>query len=122
MRAPPGHGARSRGRYTGVFYYNHGRLIVPLAKLPKQTESNTGSIMMTTMKKLTIYGHCIVGVVREGFLTPAHNKAGYVAETCVLPRAWHVRMGRACQEGVPEGARAPARLSRHGSLSYWGRA
>ena len=68
-------------KYTGVFYYNHDRMIMALERLPKQVDSNTGSIMMTTEKKLTIYGIGIVGVCREGFLTPEHNKAGYEAKS-----------------------------------------
>ena len=73
--------------YTGVFYYNHDRLILPLMLLPKQKEASKGNKMMTTEKRLTIYGTSVVGVCREGFLTPEHNKAGYEASS-LMPRVY----------------------------------
>ena len=66
--------------YTGIFYYNHDRLI-ELMKLPKQIEATTGSKMLTTEKHLTTYGSAIIGVCREGFLTPEHNKTRYAAKS-----------------------------------------
>ena len=67
--------------YTGVFYYNHGRMTMALEKLPKQVELSQGNSMQTTEKKINNHGIAIVGVCREGFLTPEHNKAGYEAKT-----------------------------------------
>jgi hypothetical protein len=72
--------AEVRG-YTGVFYYNHGRLIMPCERLPKQAEVERGNKMMTTEKRLSLYGTGVIGVCREGFLTPEHNKAGYEAKS-----------------------------------------
>lgn len=72
--------------YKGVFYYNHDRLIMPLERLPKQAEANKGNQMMTAHKRITVYGTVLVGVCREGFLIPEHNKAGYKAKTCVHAR------------------------------------
>jgi len=66
--------------YTGVFYYNHDRLI-ELMRLPKQNEATTGSKMLTTEKHLTTFGSAIIGVCREGFLTPEHNKNRYAAKS-----------------------------------------
>lgn len=45
-------------------------------KLPKQFEKDTGGHMNTSEKTLTQYGIATLAVVREGFLTPEHNKAG----------------------------------------------
>ena len=67
--------------YSGVFYYNHDRLIMALEQLPKQLEASRGNKMMTTEKSLTVFGTVVVGVCREGFLTPEHNKAGYEAKS-----------------------------------------
>lgn len=67
--------------YTGVFYYNHDRMIMPLVRLPKQNERSTGNQMMTTEKNLTLFGTGVVGVCREGFLLPEHNKSGYEAKS-----------------------------------------
>ena len=64
---------------SGVFYYNHDRLIMPLVRLARQGEVNKGSQLMTTSKKVTMYGIVVVGTIREGFLIPEHNKAGYQA-------------------------------------------
>jgi hypothetical protein len=68
-------------RDTGVFYYNHDRMIMSLVRLPKQKEGSIGNKMMTTEKKLTLYGIGVVGVCREGFLTPEHSKDGYEAKS-----------------------------------------
>jgi hypothetical protein len=53
---------------------------MPLERLPKQREAHTGNKMLTTEKNLTVFGLSIVGVCREGFLVPEHNKAGYEAK------------------------------------------
>ena len=63
--------------YSGVFYYNHSRLILPLVRAPKQCSAGEGSSMMTTTKRITLYGIGLVGVVCEGFLMPTHNKSDY---------------------------------------------
>ena len=36
--------------------------------------------MMTTEKRLTLFGTAVLGVCREGFLTPEHNKTRYAAK------------------------------------------
>ena len=72
---------RALEAYTGVFYYNHDRLILPLVRLPKQNEAYIGLKMLTTEKRLTLFGTAIVGVCCERFLVPEHNKAGYEAKS-----------------------------------------
>ena len=65
---------------SGVFYYNHDRLIMPCERLKRQTEGHSGNKMLTTEKRLKDFGSAMIGVCREGFLVPEHNKAGYEAK------------------------------------------
>ena len=75
--------------YTGVFYYNHGRLIRPLERTHQQLQSlHSGNIMLTAEKKVTLFGIGTIGVCREGWLLPTHSKSEYAMRP-VHPSAFY---------------------------------
>ena len=75
--------------YTGVFYYNHGRLIRPLERTHQQLQSlHSGNILLTAEKKVTLFGIGTIGVCREGWLLPTHSKSEYAMRP-VHPSAFY---------------------------------
>ena len=87
--------------YSGVFYYNHHRLIIPLEPTNKQ-RGPRGAVMLTTEKRIVMYGQGLIGVCREGWLMPAHNKSGYSNEES-KPSAFAA--GGVMRPNAPEGRR-----------------
>ena len=65
----------------GVFYYHRGRLNTALKPLPCFTE--VSGTLMTTTRRIQFKGFGLLGVCRENFLTPSHNKASYVLRETV---------------------------------------
>ena len=87
--------------YSGIFYYNHHRLIIPLEPTHKQ-RGPRGAVMLTTEKRIVMYGQGLIGVCREGWLMPAHNKSGYSNEES-KPSAFAA--GGVMRPNAPEGRR-----------------
>ena len=65
----------------GIFYYHRGRLNTALKPLPYFIEETTR--LMTTTHRIQFKGYGLLGVCRENFLTPSHNKASYVLRETV---------------------------------------
>ena len=67
--------------YSGVFYYHRGRLIAPLQALP--CFSKADNRLPTAERRIRDKGFGLLGVCRENFLTPRHNKASYMLRETV---------------------------------------
>jgi hypothetical protein len=76
----PGSEASMFQKFKGVFYYHKNRLTLQLVPTAFQKRFDTSDAMKTTQMKIG-YGVALIGVCNENYLTQAHNKTAYIADS-----------------------------------------